>query len=100
MLDPIYISMVYLNHDNNQKGKIMSDKLLYDEYEQEQLFIELAESIVSECDSLEELESRMQEHRELMSENVIPSVQACTLDQYINEGLSHVFNEFWGGYNG
>lgn len=72
---------------------------IYDEFEMEVLFIEKAQSIVSDCDSIEELKDKMEPHNWLMSELVIPSHQAITLADYIDFGLTEVYNNYWEKYN-
>jgi hypothetical protein len=73
---------------------------IYDEFEREILFLEYAQGIVPDCDSIEELQDKMQPYNYLMSELVIPSHQAVTLADYIDFGLTEVYNNYWEKYNG
>jgi len=73
---------------------------IYDEFEKEVLFMERAEAIVSDCDSVEELQDKMEPYNYLMSELVIPSHQAVTLADYIEFGLTELYNNYWEKYNG
>tara|TARA_R100000700_G_C3134915_1_gene118728 strand:+ start:388 stop:639 length:252 start_codon:yes stop_codon:yes gene_type:complete len=83
----------------------MSDNLLYDEYEQEELFMELAGGYVSECEEFEELVDKMAPYDYLVKDSVVPAHQRpMTAEEYKREALYNLYSEYWadywGGYHG
>ena len=72
---------------------------LYDEYEQGELFIEIAEGYVPECEVLEELTDIMAPYNYLVKEQAIPKESTFTVDEFRQELLYNLFNEYWGQWN-